>query len=134
MSSFAIVSRFLGTVAALITSAALAGCGGGSSTFYDATATRSCLRGKLLSVRDGDADYIALAAVGGGYLVRVGPTFVNVSFYRTSDDARDNLEGYKAFGMSEGPKLYTKGNALLAWDDTPTSDEKSSVDGCLTAG
>jgi hypothetical protein len=47
-------------------------------------------------------------------------------------DAHDTLTGYEAFGGSEGPKLYVKGNAVLAWDDTPTGDEKATVDGCLT--
>jgi hypothetical protein len=75
-----------------------------------------------------DADYIALAAVNGGYLVHVGETAVNVSFYRNASDA--TASEYSAFA-STSSTLYTKGNAVLAWDDTATDTEKATVEGCL---
>lgn len=117
----------------LLLLAAVAGCGGGKSSLFDAIETQACLERNGVRVDRADADYIALDAVNGGYLVTVGQTKVNVSFYRNSSDAHDHLRPYEAFGGSQGPKLYTKGNALLAWDDTPTDDEKTTVDGCLTS-
>ena len=125
------LAPLLGALVALAVGLLGAGCGGGSS-FYDDRETSTCLEGRGLAVSHEDADYIALAAINGGYLVSVGETRVNVSFYRNGDDARQNLKAYEVFGGEVGDTLYAKDNAVFAWDDTPTSDEKESVDGCLT--
>lgn len=116
------------TIAAAVLAAA--GCGG-KQVLYSSRETRNCLAGtRLLNVSRADADLIAQSAIGGGYLVDVGQTRVNVSFYRTSGDAKQELDAYKAFGGG-GSRLYAKRNAVLAWDDTPTDAERSAVDGCL---
>jgi hypothetical protein len=109
----------------------VSGCGGSSANF-DASATESCLVNNGADVNHEDADYIALAAVNGGYLVHVGETAVNVSFYRNGSDAAEGERAYSVFGGTSST-LYTKGNAVLAWDDTPTDTEKATVEDCLTA-
>jgi hypothetical protein len=124
----------------LLAVALAAGCGGGGGKTYSASETQACLERAVTAapgfaavsdVSREDADYIALDAINGGYFVTVGQTGVNVSFYRNGDDPGDALRAYTALGGSEGAKLYRKGNAVLAWDDTPTDDEKAAVDGCL---
>jgi hypothetical protein len=121
--------------------AAVSACGGGGGRLYDASETQACLERAvtaapgLAAVSDVSreyADYIARDAVNGGFVVTVGETQVNVSFYRTGDDANDRIRAYHTvFGRSEGAKLYRKANTVLAWDDTPTAEEKAAVDGCL---
>jgi hypothetical protein len=96
----------VGTLVALIS---CAGCGGGGSD-YSAAKTKDCLSGHGAQVSRSDADYIAAAAVNGGYLVSVGETQVNVSFYRNGGDAHDTLTGYEALAAARG-RSYTS-NAM----------------------
>jgi len=116
---------------ALVALAALpAGCGGGAG-LYDARATQKCLGARGLATSHADADFIARTAPNGSYLVTVSPTRVNVSFWQSHDDAEHELDAYGAFGAGDDALMYVKGNAVLAWEDTPTGEERSRVDGCL---
>lgn len=114
---------------------------GGSAMVYGSQQTEACLKGQSLTVSRKDADYEAQRAINGGYVVNVGQTRATLYFYRTSGDADGHLASakllVKAFGAKvskNDPELYTKSNTMVAWDDMPTSAEKSTVEGCLTAG
>lgn len=121
----------VGLAAVLV--AVLSGCGG-KSTVYDASATQACLVAHGMTVSHDDADYIAIAAANGGYMVTVGATSVDISFERDGHGAETTLNAYQALGGTDAATVYSKGNAVFSWDDTPTSDERAAVDDCLVAG
>jgi hypothetical protein len=121
-----VLLAFVGAVAVVF-----AGCGGSSSSVYNADRTQQCLTGHGLASSHADADYIVLGAPGGGYLVTVPPTRVNVSFWRSHADAERTLTSYRDFGAGDDSSIYAQGNAVLSWDDQPSTEERSLVDGCL---
>jgi hypothetical protein len=120
---------------ALSTTAACGSSGG--STSYTAAATRGCLTGKGARVSTADADFIAQDAINGGYQVTIGKNNANVSFYRSGGDAGQAMASYKvtakAFGINpSGNELYSRANAVIAWDNEPTDRQRSTVDDCLS--
>jgi hypothetical protein len=82
----------------------------------------------------GNVDYIALDASGGAIRAEVHGNEVTLSFGEDADEARHIENSYKAaMSLAEGnPAVEREGNAVLAWTDSPTKDERASVHGCLT--
>ncbi len=113
-----------------------AGCGssgGGSS--YDADAVANCLDGRGLADVDPDrsnVDFIAGAASGGALRAEFGGREVIVSFYRDSSDAKDAEDAYEQVPGEADGNLMRKGNAVIAWTDTPTDEERDAMDQCFS--
>jgi hypothetical protein len=118
----------------VLASAAVAGCGG-SATAYSAGPTRTCLKAAGATVDPDGWDYISKTARGGSYGVRVAGNFVAIGFFGTSNDAKRAIGAYSMFGdAANAPTddvLSRHGNVTLSWDNTPTSHERSVIEGCL---
>ena len=78
-------------------------------------------------------DYIAQDAADGALRADVAGNVSILSFGHTSSDAGDTAAAYEAFGVS-GEKLRQKGNAVIAWSNTPTDEQRGTVEGCLGDG
>jgi hypothetical protein len=111
-----------------------AGCGGGSTTIYDAERTSACIA-KEATVDEKDSDFVSARASGGTYSATVGGTRVVLGFFGTVGDAKKAESAYKsaaaAFPAPIGDVLFRKGNVTMAWDEKPTSSQKSVVVDCL---
>jgi hypothetical protein len=113
----------------------LAACGGGQSKTYTAGATQHCLAGAGLSVDLSGWDYISHTARGGSYRVNTPSDSVVLAFNGTSSDAERMVASYKMLGSGAGVPtndiISKKGDVAIAWDSTPTSAERTAVEGCL---
>ena len=124
----------LGTVALVV-----AACGGGGGDHYSRDATATCLReaGADVSTSGEDLDLVAAEAGEGGLHATLDETSVTIAFERTEADAKRTMSVYRSFGDAFGMPfediLKREGNAVALWDASPTDEQKSTVDDCLTA-
>ena len=121
----------------------LAGCGGGGGSSYESgPSSASCwsLNDAVTQQTDDpdDVESFFSDAPSGAYHVTLAENEVDVAFYRSSSDAKRQIAGYKVLGaafLGDDANLediaYTKGNVVLSWDNTPTSEEKDAIEGCL---
>ena len=113
----------------------LAGCGGseGSGASYSVEATRTCLDGTSADV-DPDpknVDSIALGADRGAIRAEFDGHEVIVSFSESISRAKDVKDAYDAVGSDDG-RIDQKRNAVIAWSDDPTDEERRTVEDCLS--
>jgi len=129
-------------IAARILSCALAcavaaGCGGGSGggEHYSADATASCLAENGASVDPGNrVDVLAIrsGAEEGAVRAKFGSKELILSFSADADAAQDVQSAYEPFSDSNVVgDLERKGNAVLAWTDSPSDDERQTAEDCL---
>jgi hypothetical protein len=123
------------TATMIVTLVLLPGCGsGGGGSHVSAAKLENCLTHLGFTVSPRDADYIAQDAGDGGFLVNLYENTVNVAVERTSGDAKHTLAAYETFantaGGADSASLYRDGNAVFAWDKTPTENERKAVDQC----
>lgn len=109
-----------------------AGCGGSEAT-YTADSAAACLSSNGADV-DPDrenVDYIALDAARGALRAEFDSHEVIVSFHRNASDARDAEEVYEAFDSDSDDRIDQSGNAVMAWSNAPTDEERKTMEGCL---
>jgi hypothetical protein len=116
---------------------ALGGCGGGGAS-YALDDTVSCLQGNGISVStdEDDLDFVAQDAGEGALEAEIGENTVTVAFERSENDAKRTEAAYKIFaGALDTPVediLNRRGNAVVAWENTPSDFESSQLDDCLS--
>jgi hypothetical protein len=127
-------TKGLSGLAVLALALTAAGCGGGSSATYHAKAASSCIA-KQATVNEKDSDFISARASDGTFSASVAGTRVVLGFFGTIDDAKKAESDYKAaaaaFPVPIKDVLFRKGNVTMAWDEKPTSAQKSVVVDCL---
>jgi hypothetical protein len=106
---------------------------GGAGKSYSVDASASCLTvaGVAVDENRDDLDFIAMDAGEGAFEADLGSNTATVVFERSSG-AEGTAKQYglfaKAFG---GGNIDRHGNLVVAWDNTPTDDERATIDGCL---
>jgi hypothetical protein len=134
-----------------------AGCGGSTAAHYSVAGTSLCLRQQTLEVsrNPDDLDYVAQDAGEGALhanftkttgsvkqtsdgryvetLTKKTLNSVTVVLDRSDNDATRTKQAYEVFAAGAPTKdvLFERGNAVLYWDKTPTSSERSTVENCL---
>jgi hypothetical protein len=58
-----------------------------------------------------------------------GGNHVNVSIWKSTSKAKDALTTYAS--IPGAGHAYRKANVLIAWDETPSEFEKTTLEGCL---
>jgi hypothetical protein len=112
--------------------AVLAASCGGSGVVYSENASYSCMKAKGYKASETDADYIAKGAGQGGFAVALDHNAANVAVDRNTHDAANTAKAYSAFEVvAGGGEIERKGNVTIAWDNTPTADERSAIVDCL---
>jgi hypothetical protein len=128
--------------AALVVVVVLAGCGGGSSAPYTAKASTACLVKKGftgVTTDPGKIGFIAAFAANGGLQARspVGNE-LTIAFVQSSDATAGTERAYrKAAPASLRPHMSdimeSKGNAVLVWTVSPSQQELSDAESCLSS-
>ncbi|HZT14411.1 MAG TPA: hypothetical protein VFA19_00555 [Gaiellaceae bacterium] len=112
-----------------------AACGKPSAKVYSEVRSRACFREHGIRVGPPPAtDFIASTALGGSFRARLRPNFVTVSFGDTVGDAENLDQAYRrvhARNVGIDDVLRLQGNAVMLWQQHPTDDELSLVQGCL---
>jgi hypothetical protein len=115
-------------------SAALAGCGGGSSS-YTLVKTRQCLQTRGVEI-GGSLDFVASTATGGAFVASLGDNSVKVVFGETVNDAEGIEQAYDRFafqnvkaGLPDVLRRY--GNVVLLWHEHPQEGDLALLVGCL---
>jgi hypothetical protein len=120
------------SLCAILVGLVVAGCGGGdvvadkaadTSATYDVNQSAECLRREGLTPDSDVVDFVAHEAPG-SYVVLVGETRVHVSI---GGEVEARVEAYRVGGTV--PEVY--GDAVLAWEQKPTEDDRKVVVGCL---
>lgn len=98
--------------------------------------TADCLRGySAVETNQGELDYVAQDAGAGALKAEFDGNGVTISFERSESDAKRTQRAYEAFAgafdTSTEDVLERRANAVLAWDKSPTDDEKTRVIECL---
>lgn len=85
----------------------------------------------MVDTRSGDLDYIAQDAGEGALIARFPGNQATIAFERSTNDAKRTADAYRAIGGPTSDILSRTSNAVIVWDKTPTSGERSTVEGCL---
>jgi hypothetical protein len=129
-------------LAALVVVVVLAGCGGGSNAPYTAKATTACLVKKGFTGVTTDAakiGFIAAFAANGGLQARSpAGNELTIAFVESSDAVADTERAYRrAAPKSLRPHMSdimeSKGNAVLVWTVSPSQQELSDAESCLSS-
>jgi len=136
------VRRFPVLVAAVVV-LVLAACGGSSSKPYTAAGTKACLVKQGFTGVTTAAEkigFIAAFAANGGIQGRSpGGNVLTIAFA----DGPTSVPGIeKQYRRAAPPRLRphmgdimeSKGNAVLVWTVSPTQQELSDAEGCLSSG
>ena len=118
----------LGLAAAVL----LAGCGGGKK--YSLEKTRACLAKQHGLIVLKSTDFVASTALGGALTAKFPHNQVTISFGLDSDEAERLATAYRRFrGRNIGIEdiLRPDHNAVLLWQAHPSSDDESTIHGCL---
>jgi hypothetical protein len=113
---------------------AVAGCGGGSSS-YTLDDTRDCLSSRGAQI-GGDLDFVATTATGGAFVATFGDNSVKLVFGETEDDAEKIELAYDHFafenvkpGLADVLRRYR--NTVTLWAEHPQDSDLALVTGCL---
>jgi hypothetical protein len=105
---------------------------------YAFAPSRDCVKqidGAQVNSNKADLDYVAEDSGEGAFEADLGRNSVTVVFERTAGDADRTMSAYELFGeafdASTEDILFQKNNVVIAWNKTPTDDEKSKIEGCL---
>jgi hypothetical protein len=134
--------RALPPLAALVVVLVLAGCGGGSTSVYTAKGSAACFTKKGftgVTTADAKVGFIASFAANGGLQARSpGGNVLTIAFTDSADTVAGTERAYRnAAPRSLRPHMAdimeAKGNAVLVWTVSPTSQELSDAESCLKA-
>jgi hypothetical protein len=127
-------------LAAVLFVAVLAGCGSGSTKPYTAAGTKACLTQKGftgVSTADSKVGFIASFAANGGLVGKSSSgNVVTIAFTAGPNDVAGTEKAFRrAAPASLRPHITdimeAKGNAVLVWTVSPTTQELSDAQGCL---
>jgi hypothetical protein len=111
----------------------------GDDDIYGLAPTQSCLadaEGTRVSDDPGDvSDVLANSARGGALKVWLPSNTLIVSFGDDEQEAERRERSYFRFAGGTIPVrelLMRQGNAVLLWERTPSEEERTLVDGCLS--
>jgi hypothetical protein len=131
------VTLLISVAAPLAIALIAAGCGGGVSKQYSASAVRGCLVAKNLSLTPADLPGdVAPDGTEGDLAVQVGDNEVELAFGKDASEAKRNALEEKvaakiALGASPNDYVRTKGNVTYWLRDANTS-AFGPVEDCLT--
>ena len=117
---------------AALCAVALAGCGGGSST-YSADKSSGCLADKGLRIGH-DVDFVASTATGGSFKTFFPDNDVTVVFGNDAGDAANLDQAYRRFhaeNVGIDDVLFSQGNAVMLWHLHPSDADRATLTGCL---
>ena len=134
MTTLGAMNRVGLAAVAAVAVAALAGCGGGQTT-YTLKATKQCLvqRGAHIG---GRLDFVAQTATGGAFVTQLGDNWVTVAFGQTLNGGVQIQDAYQRFafanvraGLPDVLRRYN--NAVTLWHKHPQDSDLALVVGCL---
>jgi hypothetical protein len=118
----------------------LAGCGGGSSKPYTAGGTKACLVQKGFTGVTTNPDKVgfiaAFAANGGLQAKSKSGNVLTIAFTDSADSVAGTEKAYRRNAPPSlrphiGDIMEARGNAVLVWTVSPSSQELSDAEGCL---